>query len=79
MTDYAMYKGDHFIDLGTLTYLAEKYHKTESALKSLSYPSAHKKAMEIVYCYMKLKMMSKMKTMSRMTLIKEMSRQRSSI
>ena len=73
MTDYAMYKGDSFVDLGTLTYLAEKYHKTESALKYLSYPSAHKKVMEIAYCYMKLKMMSKMK------LIKEMSRQRSSI
>lgn len=29
MTDYAMYKGDCFIDLGTLTYLAEKYHKSK--------------------------------------------------
>lgn len=27
MTEYAMYKGDYFIDLGTLDYLAEKYHK----------------------------------------------------
>ena len=44
MTDYAMYKGDSFVDLGTLTYLAEKYHKTESALKYLSYPSAHKRS-----------------------------------
>lgn len=43
MTDYAMYKGDKFIDIDTIPNLAEKYHKTESALKSLSYPSAHKK------------------------------------
>ena len=33
MTDYAMYKGDRFIDLGTLTYLAEKYHKKQKTLK----------------------------------------------
>ena len=44
MTDYAMYKGDKFIDIDTISHLAEKYHKTESALKSLSYPSAHKKS-----------------------------------
>ena len=44
MTDYAMYKGDKFIDIDTISNLAEKYHKTESALKSLSYPSAHKKS-----------------------------------
>ena len=44
MTDYAMYKGDKFIDIDTIPNLAEKYHKTESALKSLSYPSAHKKS-----------------------------------
>lgn len=44
MTDYAMYKGDKFIDIDTIPNLAEKYHKTESALKYLSYPSAHKKS-----------------------------------
>ena len=44
MTDYAMYKGDKFIDIDTIPNLAKKYHKTESALKSLSYPSAHKKS-----------------------------------
>lgn len=43
MTDYAMYKGDHFIDLGTLTYLAEKYHKRQKTLKFLTTPSAHKR------------------------------------
>ena len=44
MTDYAMYKGDHFIDLGTLTYLAEKYHKRQKTLKFLATPSAHKRS-----------------------------------
>ena len=44
MTDYAMYKGDKFIDLGTLTYLAEKYHKRQKTLKFLATPSAHKRS-----------------------------------
>lgn len=48
-----MYKGDKFIDIDTIHNLSEKYHKTESELKYLSYPSAHKKVMEIVYCYIK--------------------------
>lgn len=42
MTEYAMYKGDRFIDLGTVTYLAEKYHKKKKNLKYLTYPSTHK-------------------------------------
>lgn len=44
MTEYAMYKGDKFIDLGTLTYLAEKYHKKKKSLKFLATPSAHKRS-----------------------------------
>lgn len=40
MTEYAMYKGDHFVDLGTIPYLANKYNKTEDYLK---FPSAHKR------------------------------------
>lgn len=32
--EYAMYKGDKFIDLGTLTYLAEKYHKRQKTLQN---------------------------------------------
>lgn len=44
MTEYAMYKGDKFIDIDTIPNLSEKYHKTESELKYLSYPSAHKKS-----------------------------------
>ena len=35
MTEYAMYKGDRFIDLGTIAYLANKYHKTEKLIKLL--------------------------------------------
>lgn len=42
--EYAMYKGDKFIDLGTLTYLAEKYHKKKKSLKFLATPSAHKRS-----------------------------------
>lgn len=33
--EYAMYKGDKFIDLGTIDYLAKKYHKTEKLIKYL--------------------------------------------
>ena len=44
MTEYAMYRGDHFIDLGTVTYLAEKYHKKKKTLKFLATPSAHKRS-----------------------------------
>ena len=44
MTEYAMYKGDRFIDLGTLTYLSEKYHKKQKTLKFLATPSAHKRS-----------------------------------
>ena len=40
-TEYALYKGDKFIDLGTIDYLAKKYNKKKETLKYLSYPSAH--------------------------------------
>lgn len=43
MTEYAMYRGDEFVDLGTLEYLAKKYNKKVDSLKWLSYPSAHKR------------------------------------
>lgn len=42
--EYAMYRGDQFIDLGTVTYLAEKYHKKKKSLKFLGTPSAHKRS-----------------------------------
>lgn len=44
MTEYAMYKGDRFIDLGTIAYLANKYHKTKKLIKYLALPSVHKKS-----------------------------------
>ena len=44
MTEYAMYKGDSFVDLGTIAYLAEKYHKKKKSLKYLATPSAHKRS-----------------------------------
>ena len=28
--EYALYKGDKFIDLGTIDYLAKKYHKKQN-------------------------------------------------
>ena len=37
-----MYRNDEFIDLGTLDYLAKKYNKKKSSLKTLTMPSAHK-------------------------------------
>ena len=43
-TEYAMYKGDHFVDLGTIAYLANKYHKTKKLIKYLALPSVHKKS-----------------------------------
>ena len=43
MTEYAMYKGEAFIDLGTISYLADKYHKTKSHLKFLTSPAAHRR------------------------------------
>lgn len=42
--EYALYKGDKFIDLGTIAYLANKYHKTEKLIKYLTLPSVHKKS-----------------------------------
>ena len=39
-----MYKGEQFVDLGTLKYLAQKYHKNETSLLFLSYPTAHKRS-----------------------------------
>ena len=42
--EYALYKGDKFIDLGTIAYLANKYHRTEKSIKYLTLPSVHKKS-----------------------------------
>nr|DAQ57427.1 MAG TPA: hypothetical protein [Caudoviricetes sp.] len=40
---YAMYRGDTFIDLGTIPELAAKYHKTIDMMRWLSYPTAHRR------------------------------------
>lgn len=42
--EYAIYKGDKFLDLGTAKYLAKKFHKTEKKIKYLGLPSVHKKS-----------------------------------
>ena len=38
-----MYRGDTFIDLGTIPELAVKYHKTINMMRWLSYPTAHRR------------------------------------
>lgn len=43
MKYYAMYRGDTFIDLGTVPELAAKYHKTIEMMRWLSYPTAHRR------------------------------------
>lgn len=37
MNKYAMYRGDTFIDLGTISALAAKYQKNKRAMRELSY------------------------------------------
>lgn len=46
MTEYAMYKGDKFIDLGTIDCLAKKYHKKKESLRFLATPCAHKRSVK---------------------------------
>ena len=48
-TEYALYKGDKFIDLGTIDYLAKKYHKKKETLKYLTYPSTHKRGRKTLF------------------------------
>lgn len=40
---YAIYRGDKFIDLGTMYELSAKYHKPIKYLQNLSSPSVHKR------------------------------------
>lgn len=42
--EYAMYRGEEFLDVGTLPYLATKWHKSIDNLRWLSYPTAHRRA-----------------------------------
>lgn len=39
--EYAMYRGDEFIDIGTIDELADKYYKKRELLAYLSKESTH--------------------------------------
>lgn len=39
---YAMYRGDDFLEMGTLSDMAEKFNMTESRIKLISTPSYHR-------------------------------------
>lgn len=41
--EYAMYRGDEFIDIGTIDELADKYYKRRELLAYLSKESTHDK------------------------------------
>ncbi len=42
-TEYAMYRGDRFVDIGTMQELAVKWGVKKSALYFASSPAAHKR------------------------------------
>ena len=39
--EYAIYKGDTFIDLGTLDYLSQKYNISKQVLRNYTTPTYH--------------------------------------
>ena len=41
---FAMYKGDKYVDGGTIVELAKKYHHTVKQMIYLTYPTTHKRA-----------------------------------
>ena len=41
---FAMYKGDNYVDGGTIVELARKYHRTIKQMIYLTYPTTHKRA-----------------------------------
>lgn len=43
MKDYALYKGDKFIDLGSVKYLAKKMNVKEKTIKFYSTPTYQKR------------------------------------
>lgn len=45
MQEYALYHGDDFMDLGTLDFLAKKFHFKINTLKWYSYPSNRKRSL----------------------------------
>ena len=40
----ALYKGDKYVDGGTIVELAKKYHRTIKQMIYLTYPTTHKRA-----------------------------------
>ena len=38
LKDYALYKGDEFVDLGTIKHLSKKYHIAEKTLRYYAMP-----------------------------------------
>lgn len=43
---YAIYKGDEFIDLGTIAELAERRHVRAERIRDMARPSYHRKVNE---------------------------------
>ncbi|RVU69821.1 MULTISPECIES: integrase [Lactobacillus] len=40
---YAMYRGDEFVDVGTIKELAKKYNRSPVTIKKRATPAAHRK------------------------------------
>ena len=54
---YALYKGDTFIDLGSIAYLAKVRHCSKKTIRCLAAPSIHKQKKDtknalLVYPYL---------------------------
>ena len=54
MNDYALYKGDEFLDLGTIKYLSKKYHIAEKTLRYYGMPTGIKRAGKNGYIVIKI-------------------------
>lgn len=54
MNDYALYKGDEFMDLGTIKYLSKKYHIAEKTLRYYGMPTGIKRAGKNGYILIKI-------------------------
>ena len=54
MNDYALYKGDKFIDLGTIKYLSKKYNLSEKTLRYYAMPTGIKRAGKNGYIVIKI-------------------------
>ena len=54
INDYALYKGDEFIDLGTIKYLSKKYNLAEKTLRYYAMPTGRKRAGKNGYIVIKI-------------------------